>query len=83
MKKIALLFIVANTFMGCTGTKIINGKEQGFSEFVLLNKNAKESRANLKKDDFEGWRALESDSFPGLRLIKWYETKSIKEKENV
>lgn len=76
MKKICLLFIVANIFIGCTGTKVINGREQGFSEFVLLNKHAKESRATLKQNDYEKWESLESDSFPVLRMMKWYETKS-------
>lgn len=74
MKKLAIL-LFAITAAGCSNTKIINGKEQTFTEFVLLNKFA-DKNANMT------WEEQSSDCFPGLRLIKWNQAEEVKRNEN-
>ncbi|MGL5962793.1 MAG: hypothetical protein ACRCZ2_00095 [Fusobacteriaceae bacterium] len=64
MKRSMLIFAVGCVMQGCSTAKIINNKEQTFAEFVILNKNTES-----KPDE---WLDLEGDSFPVLRLIKWY-----------
>lgn len=62
--KVIILITMLLAITGCSGTKIINGKEQTFTEFVILNKNS----------EWEGsWEQLDSDCFPLLRLEKWLE----------
>ncbi|MGL6023604.1 MAG: hypothetical protein ACRC0F_03230 [Cetobacterium sp.] len=63
MKKIIIGLLVVLTIVGCTATKIINGKEQTFVGFVILNSESE----NTPKH----WGELGGDSFPGLRLKKW------------
>ncbi|MGL5717032.1 MAG: hypothetical protein ACRCX2_28710 [Paraclostridium sp.] len=62
--KVIILILTLLAITGCSGTKIINGQEQTFTEFVILNKSS----------NFEGgWENLDSDCFPLLRLEKWLE----------
>lgn len=63
--KVIILILTLLAVTGCSGTKVINGKEQTFTEFVILNKNS-----DWKG---EGFGDLDSDCFPLLRLKKWYE----------
>ncbi|MGL5963523.1 MAG: hypothetical protein ACRCZ2_03870 [Fusobacteriaceae bacterium] len=63
MKKIIIGLLVALTIVGCTNTKIINGKEQTFVGFVILNSQS----VNTPKT----WGELGGDYFPVLRLKKW------------
>lgn len=58
-----IIFLLAS----CSSTKKINQKEHTFVSFVILNKDAE-----IKQKE---WKELEGDSFPGLRLIKWYKKK--------
>ncbi len=62
--KVIILILMLLAITGCSGTKVINGKEQTFTEFVILNKSS----------NFNGnWEQLDSDCFPLLRLEKWLE----------
>ncbi|MGL6099807.1 MAG: hypothetical protein ACRC0G_09320 [Fusobacteriaceae bacterium] len=63
MKKILITLILGAVIVGCTATKVVNGKEQTFIGFVILNS---ESEGVPK-----AWGELGGDSFPGLRLKKW------------
>ncbi|MGL5717811.1 MAG: hypothetical protein ACRCX2_32720 [Paraclostridium sp.] len=62
--KLIILTLTLLTITACSGTKVINGQEQTFTEFVILNKNSEWKG---------GWEQLEGDCFPGLRLWKWLE----------
>ncbi|MGL6132321.1 MAG: hypothetical protein ACRCZ9_11985 [Fusobacteriaceae bacterium] len=64
MFKLVCVLVGIFAIQGCSTTKVINNKEQTFTEFVILNKNS-ENKTNE-------WLDLEGDSFPVLRLIKWY-----------
>ncbi|MGL5714761.1 MAG: hypothetical protein ACRCX2_17230 [Paraclostridium sp.] len=65
MIKLMLLSLLIIT--GCS-SRIINGKEQNFYEYVIVNKNS----------DWEvgsTFANLEPECFPIIRLQKWNESK--------
>ena len=70
MKKITMLglLLVAGMLGGCSNTKIVNGREQTFTEYVILNKYAEEKELKEIKEE---WEYQTSESFPILRWIKW------------
>lgn len=63
--KLILLVSLLLVFTSCS-TRQINGKEQTFTEYVVLNKNS-EYKGKSKSD----WDNQPEDNFPGIRLIKW------------
>ena len=67
VKKILLAFCLI-TLAGCA-TKEINGKQQTFIEYVVLNKYS-----DYKGESKEDWDNQPSESFPGIRLIKWFKS---------
>ncbi|MGL5960402.1 MAG: lipoprotein [Cetobacterium sp.] len=71
MKKIFLIIFSILILSACS-SKNINNREDTFFNFVILNKNNREIKKN--NQSFESWNNLDSDSFPGLRLIKWIES---------
>lgn len=71
MKKLLLLVGVILICSSCTGVKKINGVDQTFTEYVLLNKNYNKS---TEVDSGRLWGKTSSEMFPGLRLKKWIET---------
>lgn len=66
--KLILLVSFLLVFASCS-TRQINGKEQTFTEYVILNKNS-EYEGKSKSD----WDNQPEDNFPGIRLIKWAES---------
>lgn len=69
MKKIVLAIIIM-LCVGCSNKRIINGKEQSFFEYVIINKNASDEENQMK----DMWKT-NPDMFPILRLLKWIEAK--------
>ena len=67
--KLILLVSFLLIFSSCS-TRQINGKEQTFTEYVILNEYS-EYEGKSKKD----WDNQPSENFPGIRLIKWSEQK--------
>lgn len=68
MKKLGIILSMIFLFFSCSSTKNINGREQTFVEYVILNKYS--DYEGMSKDD---WDNQPSGNFPGLRLIKWFE----------
>lgn len=69
--KILLSIILLLTLVSCSTTqKQINGKQQAFIEYVVLNKYS-----DYKGESKEDWDNQPSENFPGIRLIKWFKTK--------
>lgn len=69
--KILLSIILLLTLVSCSTTqKKINGKQQTFIEYVVLNKYS-----DYKGESKEDWDNQPSENFPGIRLIKWFKTK--------
>lgn len=69
--KILLSIILLLTLVSCSTTqKQINGKQQTFIEYVVLNKYS-----DYKGESKEDWDNQPSENFPGIRLIKWFKTK--------
>ncbi|MEG0069727.1 MAG: hypothetical protein RR191_05655 [Cetobacterium sp.] len=66
MKKILLIVSIVLICSSCSGTKKINGHDDTFLNFVVLNKNNREFR----KENLS-WNNLEGDNFPGIRFVKW------------
>ena len=73
MKKLLLLVGVILICSSCTGVKRINGEEDTFFNFVVMNKKNREKRTEKVT-----WENLDGDSFPGVRAIKWYKADKIK-----
>lgn len=69
MKKIFSIMFVCLLISACS-SKTINGKNQTFTEYVILNKNSE-----WKQNTNGTWDALEAECFPGIRLLKWIKTK--------
>lgn len=67
--KLILLVSFLLIFSSCS-TRQINGKEQTFTEYVILNEYS-EYEGKSKKE----WDNQPSENFPGIRLIKWSEQK--------
>lgn len=67
--KLILLVSFLLIFSSCS-TRQINGKEQTFTEYVILNEYS-EYEGKSKKD----WDNQPSENFPCIRLIKWSEQK--------
>lgn len=85
LKKLYLtLIIIAIASTGCTSTKRnINDRPQTFTEFVILNKYHKDTYGTLDNtSSFDAWSSMNSDSFPGLRAFKYFESEVISNEEN-
>ncbi len=65
-----LIVVVILMLCSCSARQI-NGREQTFTEYVILNEYSYEG---MSKDD---WDNQPSDNFPGLRLIKWFGAEEI------
>lgn len=75
--KIVLILIASVLLVSsCSSTKKINNIDQSFTDYVILNKHAKEYRVQNGMPTEVAWDNLTSESFPGLRLINWLNTKS-------
>lgn len=69
--KYLIVILCLITFSSCS-TRQINGREQTFTEYVILNKYS-DYEGNTKQD----WDNQPSENFPGLRLIKWFGAEEI------
>lgn len=72
MKKLLLLVGVILVCSSCTGVKKINGEEDTFFNFVIMNKKNREKRTKKLT-----WDNMYGDCFPGLRVIKWYKAERV------
>lgn len=70
MKKLLLPLILLLLLVGCTPTKkIINNREQTFTEFVIKNTPDENNDIGVGGIDF--------DAYPALRFIKWAFAKKV------
>ena len=68
MKYLMLLLL---TLTGCSSRQI-NGKQQTFTEYVILNKYS-----DYKGQSIDDWKTQSGENFPGIRLIKWNNSKEV------
>ena len=67
MKKLGIILSMIFLFFSCSSTKNINGREQTFVEYVILNKYS--DYEGMSKDD---WDNQPAENFIGIRLINWF-----------
>lgn len=63
-----LLCIFCLICLTACSTRQINGKQQTFTEYVVLNKNS-----TYKGKSVKDWKEQPSENFIGIRFIKWFE----------
>ena len=63
-----LLCIFCLICLNACGTRQINGKQQTFTKYVVLNKNSAYKGKSVKD-----WKEQPSENFIGIRFIKWFE----------
>lgn len=73
MKKLLLLVGITLICSSCTGVKKINGEDDTFFNFVIMNTKNREKRTQELI-----WDNMNNDCFPGLRIAKWYKAEKIK-----
>lgn len=67
MKKLGIILSMIFLFFSCSSTKNINGREQTFTEYVVLNKHS-----NYEGKSIEDWDNQPAENFIGIRLINWF-----------
>ena len=66
-----LIYLSLILLSACTA-RTINGKEQTFTDYVILNKYS-----DYKGKSVDDWKKQPSENFIGIRLINWCNNKEI------